>query len=89
MYLTRTISAGTVANKMTIAFDIGKKIITYYSEIPEGRNGVSSQEIAMIRGDLANTTSGITTELKRLESVAAQHGYTGLHVVCEPDWMLF
>jgi transposase len=84
MKIIRKLSATVATGKMTIAFDVSKKSLTYYFEMPGNLRGDTTQEINGMRGEVPNGTSAITAELERLGSFAREHGYTGLHVVCEP-----
>jgi hypothetical protein len=71
-------------NKMTVAFDVSKKTLNYYTEIEGKISGTNHKETIGGQGEIKNTTSAITHELKNLIEESHNHGYDGIHIVCEP-----
>jgi transposase len=84
MKITRKLAVVDTTNRMTIAFDVSKGSLSYYSEIQGKLTGTSCKEIQAVEGEVSNTVSDITKALDNLLLFAKLHNHCGLHVVCEP-----
>jgi transposase len=84
MKITRRVATVDTTNKMTVAFDISKKNVNYYAEVRGRLSGTDCHEVEVLQGDARNGHASLTHLLGELVAYAAEHGYEGLHVVCEP-----
>ncbi len=71
-------------NKLTIANDVAKDKINYYSEVKGKVSKTSSSEFRAIQGEYVNSHIGIEKTIRDLEKYALSEGFSGLHIVCEP-----
>ena len=84
MKVTRTLARIDTTNRLTVAFDVSSKKVDYYSELDGKIAGNSCREKRVLEGREDNTTRALDELLRRLDRFAAENGYHGLHVVCEP-----
>jgi transposase len=84
MKIIRTLATVDTTNKMTVAFDIGKRNVNYYSETRGKLSGTSCRELQTVQGEARNNRTTLSNLLGDLASHATEQGYDGLHVVCEP-----
>src|SRR5271157_4717839 len=84
MIVTSKIAKIDTTNKMTVAFDVSKRKLNYYSEIAGKVSGTSCKEIKELRDEIRNATTPIAEAIHDLAVLASEHGYRGLHIVSEP-----
>jgi hypothetical protein len=84
MQLTSKIAKTDTTNKMTVAFDISKGSVEYFSEVEGKLAGNSCREVQELEGSAANRTPALTAALNKLFVFCRERGFDGLHVVCEP-----
>jgi hypothetical protein len=84
MIITSKIAKIDTTNKMTVAFDVSKAKLNYYSEITGKISGTSCKEVNEVQDEIRNTTNAIRQALGSLAELARQRGYGGLHIVSEP-----
>jgi transposase len=84
MIITRKIAKIDTTNKMTVAFDVSSQKLDYHSEIAGKLAGNNCKEIIDVRDTLKNRTPDIQKTIIDLQGLASRHGYSGLHIVCEP-----
>jgi len=84
MIVTSKIAKIDTTNKMTVAFDVSSGKMGYYSEITGKIAGNSCKEVVEVQDEIRNTTGAIRKTILELADLAAQRGYSGLHIVCEP-----
>ena len=84
MHITRKIAKIDTTNKLTVAFDVSKDTLNYYSEIKGKVSSSNYKEMQSIEDIIGNRTKSITKALNMLVSFAQEHGFCGLHIVCEP-----
>ena len=84
MKITRTLATVDTTNKMTVAFDVSKKNVNYYSETRGKLSGTSCREVEVVQGEARNNHGTLSSLLGDLTAYATEHGYDGLHIVCEP-----
>ena len=84
MQTIRTIAKIDTTNKMTIAFDVSKDKLNYYSEVEGKITGNNFRDQFVIQDEVPNTPLGIIETLEELTGFAKSKGYLGIHVVCEP-----
>lgn len=84
MILTSKIAKIDTTNKMNVAFDVSYRTMEYFSEITGKIAGNCCKEIIEVRDEINNSTGDIKKTLRELANHAKQHGYSGLHIVCEP-----
>lgn len=84
MQTIRTIAKINTTNKMTIAFDVSKDKLNYYSEVEGKIEGNNYREQLAIQDEIPNSPMGIFESLEELSGYANSHGFNGIHIVCEP-----
>ncbi len=84
MEIIRKITKIDTTNKMTVAFDVSKDKLNYYSEIQGRLSSDNCRETQAIQGICKNTTTQIKKTLSMLDQYSTETGYNGIHVVCEP-----
>ncbi len=84
MEMIRRIAKIDTTNAMTVAFDVGKDKLNYYSEVEGKIAGNNFRDQLIIQDEILNTPLGIIHCLKELTTFAKASGYSGIHVVCEP-----
>ncbi len=84
MKTIRRVAKIDTTNVMTIAFDVSKDKLNYYSEVEGKIAGNNFREQLIIQDEVKNNTVGIIECLEELHTYAISAGYNGLHVVCEP-----
>lgn len=84
MRVSRSVTRVNTTNRMTVAFDVSKGSLNYYSEVRGKVAGNSCHEVETIDDCVTNGTEVVTDTLRMLERFAKERGYAGLHVVCEP-----
>jgi transposase len=84
MIVTSKIAKIDTTNKMTVAFDVSKRKLNYYAEITGKVSGTSCKEIKEMRDEICNDTISIAATIRDLAVLAAEHGFSGLHIVSEP-----
>ncbi|MBD3393067.1 MAG: transposase [Chitinivibrionales bacterium] len=84
MQVTRKIAHIDTTGKMTVAFDVSKDKLNFYSEVLGKISGTSCRETQDVEGEIRNRTHAILSCLRDLRSFASERGYKGIHVVCEP-----
>lgn len=84
MKTIRRIAKIDTTNAMTVAFDVSKDKLNYYSEVEGKITGNNFRDQIIIQDEVANNTVSIIECLKELHAFALSQGYSGIHVVCEP-----
>lgn len=84
MKTIRRVAKIDTTNVMTVAFDVSKDTLNYYSEVEGKIAGNNFREELIIQDVIQNTHMGIWTGLQELTAYAKSQGYRGIHVVCEP-----
>jgi transposase len=84
MLIISKIAKVDTTNKMTVAFDVSKSKLNYYSQISGKIAGNSARETKAIQDEIPNTTTSLITTIRDLAGFASQQGFSGLHIVCEP-----
>jgi len=69
---------------LTVAFDVSKDKLNYYYEIPGRLKSKHRELVECYEGEIENKAQVINESLLDLDRFAKDHGYEGLHVVCEP-----
>ena len=78
--LTKTISLKINTDSiLPVAFDVGKSRLDYYLEVPQ----LDIPERKALSGFTTNRTEPILELLTRLHSIALEHGFENIGVVCE------
>jgi transposase len=67
------------SNLLQITFDVGKENLYAYTEVP-----LSGQAVHCLEETLPNRNQPILKALAQFKSLALQHGFAGLCVLCEP-----
>lgn len=78
MIVTSKIAKIDTTNKMTVAFDVSKQKLNYYSEISGKICGTNSKEVKEVQDEISNATSSITTTIHDPAGLAAEQGFMGL-----------
>ena len=76
MKITRKGISNYINTKLVIAFDVGKKKLNCYSEIPE--QGI------IIEDEFCNKTKTIQSKLHKFDGIAREYNLKGIHIICEP-----
>jgi transposase len=84
MIVTSKIAKIDTTNKMTVAFDVSKLKLNYYSEMRGKISGTDCKEVKEVQDEIRNATRSISTTIDDLAGLAAEHGFSGLHIVSEP-----
>ena len=84
MEMIRRIAKIDTTNTMTVAFDVSKDKLNYYSEVEGKITGNNFRDQFVIQDEVPNTPLGIIETLEELTGFAKSKGYLGIHVVCEP-----
>lgn len=84
MQVIRRIEKIDTTNLMTIAFDVSKDKLNYYSEVEGKITGNNFRDQFCIQDEIPNTPLGIREGLSELNGFAKKHGFNGIHIVCEP-----
>jgi len=84
MIVTSKIAKIDTTNKMTVAFDVSSGKMGYYSEITGKIAGNSCKEVVEVQDEIRNTTGAIRKTILELADLAAQRGYSGLHLAFFP-----
>lgn len=66
-------------NLLKITFDIGKDSLYAYTELP-----LAAQALNCIEETIPNRNQPILKALEQFKGLAAEHGFTGVCVLCEP-----
>jgi len=83
MKVVRKLALFDTTNKMTVAFDVSKKSLNYYSETKGKLSATSCREVQSIEDSIQNRTDTIRDALEQLKKYSSAEGFDGLHVVCE------
>lgn len=84
MIVTSKIAKIDTTNKMTVAFDVSKEKLNYYSEMRGKISGNNCKEVREVRDEIRNATTPIAEAIRDLAVLAAEQGFSGLHIVSEP-----
>ncbi len=84
MKMIRRVAKVNTTNKMTIAFDVSKDKLNYYSEVEGKIVGNNFSDQFAIEDEIKNTPLGIMSCLDELREFAESHGFDGIHIICEP-----
>ena len=82
MKMTHRIEKINRKSNLTIAFDISKDKLNYYYEIPGRLKSKDREVVECYEGEIENKAQVINQKLLDLVHFAKDHGYEGLHVVC-------
>ncbi len=84
MEIISRIAAIDTTNAMTVAFDVSKDKLNYYSEVEGKITGNNFRDQLIVQDEIPNTPLGIMENLDELREFAKSKGYFGIHIVCEP-----
>ncbi len=84
MKTIRRVAKIDTTNSMTVAFDVSKDKLNYYSEVEGKIAGNNFREQLIIQDEIPNTPFGISDGLNELYSYALKNNFKSIHVVCEP-----
>jgi len=84
MKMIRRIAKIDTTNAMTIAFDVSKDKLNYYSEVQGKITGNNYSEQLIIQDEVENNTLSIIGCFTELQTYALSAGFSGIHIVCEP-----
>ncbi len=82
--MIRRVAKVDTTNRMTIAFDVSKDKLNYYSEVEGKINGNNYRDQFAIEDEIKNTPLEIISCLDELRGFAGSHGFDGIHIVYEP-----
>ncbi len=84
MEIIRQLAKIDTTNKMTVAYDVSKDKLNYYSEV-EGKISASNyRDFYAVQGVCKNGTLEIISNLNELKALSIKEGFSGIHIVCEP-----